>query len=393
MSTAPSPYERQANFTSFEANNPTTPKPGSSLDAEFNAIRTLANALLSRLAEIQRDDGRLLNGVVSSDALSAEALTLIGSDITPRGDWVPGVVYNVRDLVAQAGINYIARTQHVSGSNFSADLVGGRWQGLTSASTAASVPYTPAGGLLSSNVQAAITELAGLVAARQPLNTTLSQLAALSRTPNSLPFFSPTSGDFALAAFTTIGRILAGATNSDTIRNAAGITTGDAAFDYVQLDGSARLPSVDASQLFNLTIPANYIGATQLADTLNLSGKTITLPAALTPAFTRSFVSSELTITNGGGSSVAHGLGQAPKIVQIRLVCKTAELGYSINDEVVFGTLFQGFDRGVAVFPDATNIGYRYANQANVFSYANKSTGAINALTNSNWRMVIRAYA
>lgn len=394
MSTAPSPYERQANFTSFEAVNPTTPKPGSSLDAEFNAIRTLANALLSRLAEIQRDDGRILNGAVSPDALSTEALTLIGSNIEPRGDWAPATVYNVRDLVAEAGVNYIARTQHVSGATFSVDLAAGRWQGLTSASTAASVPYTPAGGLLSSNVQSAITELAGLVAGKQPANDTLTLLAALPRTPSTVPYFSPGSGNLTLTNFTTIGRILAGATTSELVRDTAGIIPGTEALNYVQLDASARLPSVDASQVFNVNIPSGYITALRLADTLDLSGKTITLPAALTTAVSKSFQSSQQTITAGGSLSLAHGLAVVPKIVMATLVCTTAELGYSLNDEVIVGHGPQDVvDTGIAVTITSSNIGVKFGAAAGSMRVLNKSTGANAGITNANWRLVIRAYA
>lgn len=55
MSSLPIPYTRKANFTSFEASNPSKPKPGSSLDAEFNAVKSSLDATQSRLAEVQRD--------------------------------------------------------------------------------------------------------------------------------------------------------------------------------------------------------------------------------------------------------------------------------------------------------------------------------------------------
>lgn len=43
------------------------------------------------------------------------------------------------------------------------------------------------------------------------------------------------------------------------------------------------------------------VTAAKLAATLDMSGKTLTLPAANTPAFTKSFTSANQTITAGGG--------------------------------------------------------------------------------------------
>jgi len=79
MSSTPTPYTRQFNFTSFESSNPSKPKPGASLDAEFNAVRTSLDTTQSRLAEIQRDDGALANGVVTNDSLDEELQQVIAA--------------------------------------------------------------------------------------------------------------------------------------------------------------------------------------------------------------------------------------------------------------------------------------------------------------------------
>lgn len=391
MSTAPAPYARQANFTSFEQSSPTLPKPGSSLDAEFNAVLATLNAALARLSEIQRNDGLLANASVHPDALTAEVLTLIGSNITPRGNWQTGVVYQVRDLVEQGAVSYIALSEHLS-ADFAGDVADGKWQTLTAAPTAATVAFSPSGGLVATNVQAAITEVNGVAIAKQAANDNLSALAGLTFAADRLPYATGV-GAMALATLTAYARTLLAVADAAAARSTLGVVFGTAAGNAVQLDGSARLPAVNGSLLTGV-IPANgSVGEAQLADTLNLSSKTVTLPASLTPVFTKSFVSAEQTISNAGTAALAHSLGEAPKLVQVRLVCKTAELGYSINDEIVWGTVFQAFDRGVSISVDATNVTYRYANQSTVFSYANKSTGAVGALTNGNWRMVVRAWA
>lgn len=390
MSTVPSPYERQANFTSYEQSSPTLPKRGTDLDAEFNAVRTMANALLSRVSEIQRDDGKLANQSVHPDAFTSEALLLIGSNILPRGNWLTATVYNPRDLVAQGGLTYICLTQHLSGT-FATDLSTGKWQAITYTQTASAVGFSPAGGLVSTNVQAAIVELSGIVGGKQATNANLTALAGLTLAANKL-LYATGAGALAQADLTAFGRSITALADAAAARTLFDLIKGTAAGNVVVLDGSARLPAVNGSLLTNVTPANGTVGEAQLAATLNLSAKTLTLPAANTPAFVNEYVSAEQTISNAGTGTLAHGLGAIPKLVQIRLVCKTAELGYSIGDEIVWGTFFQAQDRGLTVAVDATNIVYRYAAQATPFSYLNKTTGASSALTNGNWRVVVRAW-
>jgi len=82
MSQAPTPYERQKNFVSDATNNPsiTVPQIATGLDAEFVAVQDSLNDTISRLAEIQRDDGALKNGVVTAESF-ATGLALTGDKI------------------------------------------------------------------------------------------------------------------------------------------------------------------------------------------------------------------------------------------------------------------------------------------------------------------------
>lgn len=391
MSTAPNPYERQANFTSFEQSSPTLPKRGTDLDAEFNAVRTLANALLSRLSEIQRDDGRLGNATVTPDSFTGESLTLIGTDIMPRGNWLTATVYNLRDLVNQSGVTYCCLTEHVAGV-FATDLAAGKWQALTTSLNADDIGFSPAGGLLSTDVQAAIVELAGTVAGKQASNANLSAFAALTLAANKL-LYATGAGALALADLTAFGRSITALADAAAARTLFELVKGTSAGNVVVLDGSARLPAVDGRNLTNVTPGNATVGETQMAATLNLSSKTITLPTANTPALVPSYTSAEQTISNAGTGTLTHGLGSMPKLVQLRLVCKTAEAGYSIGDEILWGTANIGNDRGVSISMSATEIAYRYVNVASPFSYPNKTTGALTTLTNANWRLVVRAWA
>lgn len=117
------PYKRQADFTSYEVENPTVPKRGTDLDAEFDAA-ALATVLLSQaLTKIQRDDGKLRNLSVHPDALSeaVRALVLLqGADM--RGGWLPATDYRVGDVLqAPNGDTVIAHTAHTSGVDWEAD--------------------------------------------------------------------------------------------------------------------------------------------------------------------------------------------------------------------------------------------------------------------------------
>ena len=59
MSAIPLPYQRQQNFSAWQANHPTDPLPGFALDAEFNAVHDSLLATQERLALLQREDGQL----------------------------------------------------------------------------------------------------------------------------------------------------------------------------------------------------------------------------------------------------------------------------------------------------------------------------------------------
>lgn len=106
-------------------------------------------------------------------------------------------------------------------------------------------------------------------------------------------------------------------------------------------------------------------------------------------------VSTNQTITSGGLLTIAHGLGQAPKITQFELVCITAEAGWAINDVILVhvNATSAGTDRINSCYVDATNVYFRFSNAANCFVSGNKTTGAAAALTNANWRLRIRVFA
>lgn len=170
---------------------------------------------------------------------------------------------------------------------------------------------------------------------------------------------------------------------------AGAIGTSELATNAVEAD------DIKADAVETAKIKDGAVTAAKLAATLDLSAKTLTLPAALTPVFTKSFKSTDQTISNAGTLTLAHGLGVMPELVQIRGKCTSAELGYSVDDEVILNpsVMAVGGGEGVAVVPDATNVVVKFANTANPIGLKRKDTGASAAATSASWKLIVRAWA
>jgi len=120
MSQAPTPYSRQYNFLTFSQNNPNTQQPGLQLDAEYNALKVTTDSIISRLAEVQRDDGALRNGVVTRDSLSPGLIV----GMNPPVPWAANTDYSTQDSVIYNGSWWWSLLNHNSGDEFVPEL----WQ-------------------------------------------------------------------------------------------------------------------------------------------------------------------------------------------------------------------------------------------------------------------------
>jgi hypothetical protein len=121
----PPAYSRQANFTQWSIDNPSTPHQGVSIDAEFNAVKTTVDATLVNLAKIQRDDGAVANNSIGPDQLSNE-LVLGFRSVT---NWATATAYVARDAVWVNGRTlYRCLVSHTSAASFATDLAANRWQ-------------------------------------------------------------------------------------------------------------------------------------------------------------------------------------------------------------------------------------------------------------------------
>lgn len=120
---------------------------------------------------------------------------------------------------------------------------------------------------------------------------------------------------------------------------------------------------------------------------------TITNTSSSSGAFTSSFTSTNCVITSAGIVTNAHGLGAMPTLLQARLKCTSADLNYSVDDEVMIGMDGDGsFFQGCAVIPDSTNVIVKYGSFSSVFVLVDKSTGQANGIDNTKWVFIIRAW-
>ena len=120
----PDVYARAFEFDPLAPAN--IPDAGMRLDAEYDELARILAQYRERLALIQRDDGKLANGVVTPDSLSARTRTLIGSGWNLRGAWTTAVAYAAKDVVSQGGSLYVCLVPHTAGT-FSTDLAAERW--------------------------------------------------------------------------------------------------------------------------------------------------------------------------------------------------------------------------------------------------------------------------
>ena len=105
------------------------------------------------------------------------------------------------------------------------------------------------------------------------------------------------------------------------------------------------------------------------------------------------YTSSDLTISSAATATLTHGLGAAPKFVQLFLVCQTAEAGYSINDVVCYGNTgtFASATSGISITVTSTSVIYRITD--NTLWLTHKTSGTSSNLTLANWKLRVKAFA
>lgn len=167
---------------------------------------------------------------------------------------------------------------------------------------------------------------------------------------------------------------------------ASGITTGTTRTVTVP-DASGTLLYVgDVLDEDNMATDSAVYPPSQQSTKVYVDTEVATLP------FQSEFISAEQTITFNSLLTVAHELGVKPKILQVVRICKTAEDGWAVGDEIIMQSAdFGGTDYyGSTIGSDATNV--YITTGANITGHI-KSTGAGALTVAANWRYIVRAWA
>lgn len=203
------------------------------------------------------------------------------------------------------------------------------------------------------------------------------------------------------AATTDLGAL---ATNLALINGNTGITSfGSSAsvnnpLFFIRFSGTPVLTYNATSMILptaaNITVAAGdtavaqYLGSGhwKIVDYLRASGAAL---AGSGGAFTTLATSPEQAIgSNGTNATWAHGLSGVPTTVRAVIRCKTAELNWSIGDEVVV-TQDRGDNYGIQFGANSTVVKWIIgSNGIDVFNY---NTGTVAAITPGNWAIVIYA--
>jgi len=102
------------------------------------------------------------------------------------------------------------------------------------------------------------------------------------------------------------------------------------------------------------------------------------------------------TIEVAASRTIAHPLGVAPLFVKPFLVCTTADLGFSVGQEVPVNENLNAAANasyGQSITYDASNIYLRFGGASPVYQILNNTTGLAEGITIARWRLILRVFA
>jgi len=134
MSQPPAPFDRTWSFTDFSQSNPTTPHQGQKIDQELNNARTAINATISRLGEVQADDGKIRTTALNLAVIAEEVEPLL-TDAPVQAVEAAGAAQIA--LVNDAGDAKVAELEAVLTSQNAIDAIAARDDAETAADSAA----------------------------------------------------------------------------------------------------------------------------------------------------------------------------------------------------------------------------------------------------------------
>lgn len=244
----------------------------------------------------------------------------------------------------------------------------------SAAASSASAASVSAGAAATSASDAAAS---AVYAAANKANTDTLRIDVASASTVNLTSSAPNTRHINITGTTTITAFTVDAGQCYFVRFNAALTLTNSASLVTQT--GANITTADGDTCIIRATAANVV-------------EVLCYAKAAPALFSGEYTSAQQTLTIGGLITLAHGLGTIPKTLDYKLVCKTAEAGYSVNDVVAVSQMNDNASRGFQPYFDATNIYIRVGSVV-AGGVLIKGTGASSFITAANWKLVVRAWA
>lgn len=437
----PPAYTRNRDFSDWQAANPQSHINGADLDAEFDEIKAVLDAIRTNLALIQRDDGELANESVSVDQLADPVIAGVNP---PTVAWATGVAFGKADTIIDNGKWYLCLVAHTAGAALATDVAAGKWRlindfGNLSAATPADNSVTTAKIVDGAVTTAKLADTSVTTAKIVDANVTAAKLAADSVETAKIKDANVTTAKIADANVTTAKIADSGVTTAKIAGNAvtaakesnddwaeviaaATVDLGAQTSRRISLvgtttvtsfgtapAGTVRLVKFNDSPSIQITHNATSLKLPGGANIIALNGDTFwaisrgsgnwevfgynrgdgaplksdTINGLLVPG-------AELTLNPyavNTSASQAHGLPVRPDLINAVLRCNTAELNWLVGDEIFVPLTTAAF----SVWADTTNV-YLITHASTLPQILNKTTRALVSITAANWRLMLTPF-
>lgn len=306
-------------------------------------------------------------------------VTSVGGTGTVNGITLTGTVTSTGNLTLGGTLSNVSLTSQVTGT----------------------LPVAN-GGTGNTTAQGAMNTFAGAVTSGQYLRGNGTNVVMSAIQAGDVPTLNQNTTGTAAGLSSTLV-VGSGGTGTTTL---SGVVYGNGTSAFTAATGAQIASAIGSSTVTNATnatnatnvvsggtIASNVTATTQSAGTNNTTVATTAFVLANT-ALTKSFTSGNLSIPTSAGIvvSTAHGLGVVPKIIRVVAVCLTADLGYSVGDEIepMFNAVNNG-NQQTRPWANATNVYFATGSAMTILDLSNQYASTV--LNNTNWAVKVYAFA